>query len=76
MNIQNDTLTNLRNILATRRQAKFNKARLAVRKAKAMEDDYGYKASQAFWVEARDLYDSAARLYANPTPWDVMLVLA
>jgi hypothetical protein len=76
MNTETNTLTSLKNTLAARRQAKFNKARLAVRKAWAMQDNYGFTASLPFWVEARDLYDSAARLYKNPTPWEVMKTLA
>lgn len=76
MNTEKNTLTALRSTFASRRQVKFNLARLAVRKATAMESDYGFTASIPFWVTARSLYDSASRLYVNPTPFETLKVLA
>ncbi len=76
MNTETNTLTTLRNVFNARRQAKFNKVILAVRKAWAMENEYGFNAALPFWVEARDLHASASRLYANPTPWEVVKTLA
>ncbi len=55
MNIQNDTLNNLRNALARRKARKALIARLARRKAEAMEAVYGFKAS----LPLRHLADDA-----------------
>lgn len=61
MNTQNDTLALLRNALARRKARKALIARLARRKAEAMEAVYGFKASLALRILATEAEMDLAR---------------
>lgn len=66
MNTQNDTLALLRNALARRKARKALIARLARRKAEAMEAVYGWKAS----LPLRHIADEARENYARHTAYN------
>jgi hypothetical protein len=70
MNNEINALANLNAIVSTRKVKVWNSLRLAVRKAKSQEAEYGFMNALDLWGKASDLYAKHTRLTANPVSFE------